>query len=123
VVESSFCRICTNHCPIKVTIEDGVVARVQGDRANPIYRGYSCVKGRSQSEYLRHDDRLLHLLKRASDGTLRPIPIGDAISEIAAELTVLIERYGPRSVAAYSGTMACATFLLRIPSMRRCSTR
>jgi anaerobic selenocysteine-containing dehydrogenase len=109
-VESSICRICTNHCAIKVTIEDGVAVRVQGDRANPIYRGYSCVKGRSQFEYLRHDGRLLHSLKRADDGTLRPIPIGDAIGEIAAELTVLIERYGARSVAAYSGTMACATF-------------
>src|SRR5580698_2704608 len=66
-VESSICRICTNHCAIKVTIEDGVVVRVQGDRANPIYRGYSCVKGRSQFEYLRHDGRLLHSLKRADD--------------------------------------------------------
>ena len=110
VVESSICRICTNHCAIKVTIEDGVAVRVQGDRANPIYRGYSCVKGRSQFEYLRHGDRLLHSLKRADNGTLRPIPIDDAISEIATELTALIERYGPRSVAAYSGTMACATF-------------
>ena len=51
-IESSICRICTNHCAIKVTVEDGVVVRVQGDRANPIYRGYSCVKGRSQFEYL-----------------------------------------------------------------------
>ena len=43
VVENSFCRICTNYCAIKVTIEDGAAVRVQGDRANPIYRGYTCV--------------------------------------------------------------------------------
>jgi anaerobic selenocysteine-containing dehydrogenase len=110
VIENSFCRICTNYCAIKVTIEDGAAVRVQGDRANPIYRGYTCVKGRSQSGYLHQGDRLLHSLKRADDGTLCPIPISDAMDEIAAELTVLIERHGPRSVAAYSGTMACATF-------------
>ena len=90
-VESSICRICTNHCAIKVTIEDGVAVRVQGDRANPVYRGYSCVKGRSQSEYLRHDGRLLHSLKRADDGTffyvmehLHGLSLGD-----------LIDRHGP----------------------------
>jgi anaerobic selenocysteine-containing dehydrogenase len=109
-VESSFCRVCINHCAIKVTVEDRIAVRVQGDRDNPVYRGYTCVKGRSQPAYLRHGNRLLHSLSRTADGSLRPIPVADAMDEIVAELTRLIDRYGPRSVAAYAGTMACATF-------------
>jgi len=55
------------------------------------------------------ENRIRFAVQIANDAGF-PINLGDAIGEIVAELTVLIDRYGPRSVAAYSGTMACATF-------------
>ena len=45
-VLSSICRLCTAHCPILVTVRDGVVAEVHGDRDVPVFEGYTCPKGR-----------------------------------------------------------------------------
>ena len=67
-VVDSFCRICNNHCSIKVTVTDGAATRVSGNRENPVYGGYTCVKGRSQTQYLTSPERLLHSLKRDAGG-------------------------------------------------------
>jgi len=46
-VKPSICRICTSLCPLEVTVEDdGTIGKVTGNRASPIFNGYSCVKGR-----------------------------------------------------------------------------
>ena len=109
-VVDSFCRICNNHCSIKVTVSDGVATRVSGNRENPVYGGYTCVKGRSQAQYLNSPERLLHSLKRDAAGNFSPVPVSQAMDEIAERLAGIIAEHGPRSVAAYAGTMALATF-------------
>jgi anaerobic selenocysteine-containing dehydrogenase len=109
-VVDSFCRICNNHCSIKVTVSDGVATRVSGNRENPVYGGYTCVKGRSQTQYLNSPERLLHSLKRDAAGNFSPVPVSQAMDEIAERLAGIIAEHGPRSVAAYAGTMALATF-------------
>jgi anaerobic selenocysteine-containing dehydrogenase len=96
--------VCPNSCAIVVEVDEGRVVRVSGDRANETYAGYTCVKGRAQPEYLRHPDRLLRSRKRNEDGALVEIAVDDAMNEIAERLLVLLDRHGPRSVAAYFGT-------------------
>ena len=73
-VVHSFCRICNNHCAIKVQVEDGAAIRVTGDADNPLFGGYTCIKGRAQAQFLRGEERLRHSLKRGPDGRFRPIP-------------------------------------------------
>jgi anaerobic selenocysteine-containing dehydrogenase len=102
----SFCRCCINRCALIVELEDGRVQRVRGDRDDPMFRGYTCVKGRAQGDLLRHPDRLLHSLKRGADGRLSPIPVDAAIGEIAERIVEIRDRFGPRAVAGYWGTMA-----------------
>jgi anaerobic selenocysteine-containing dehydrogenase len=111
----SFCRICNNHCAIKVEVRDGVATRVTGDRDNPLYRGYTCVKGRSQAQFLRGEERLTHSLKRGQDGDFRPIPVEQAMDEIAARLAKILEAHGPRAIASYAGIMAAGSFPTSIP--------
>jgi anaerobic selenocysteine-containing dehydrogenase len=111
----SFCRICNNNCSIKVTVEGGRATKVAGNRENPVYRGYTCVKGRSQVEYLRSEARLLHSLKADGRGGFKAIPVSDAMDEIAESLTKVIGQYGPRAVAAYAGTMALAYMPTAMP--------
>jgi anaerobic selenocysteine-containing dehydrogenase len=106
----SFCRICNNHCSIKVAVEDGVATKVTGDRDNPLYSGYTCIKGRSQTHYLNSPERLLHSMKRDSEGNFTPLPVSAAMDEIAEKLTDIIAQHGPRSVAGYAGTMSLASF-------------
>jgi anaerobic selenocysteine-containing dehydrogenase len=100
----SICRFCHAHCPILVDIEDGRPLRVQGDRSNPIYHGYTCPKGRSLPEQHTHPERLLHSRKRRRDGSHEPIPSERAIDEIATRVQRILDEHGPRSVAIYTGT-------------------
>ena len=100
----SYCRFCFNSCAMLVDLEDREPVAVRGDKSNPIYQGYFCIKGQQLLEARNHPKRLLHSQKRQPDGSYRPIPIGDALDEISERLAVLRDRYGPRSIALYSGT-------------------
>ncbi|HEX3930511.1 MAG TPA: molybdopterin-dependent oxidoreductase [Nocardioides sp.] len=112
----SFCRVCNNHCAIKVELDDsGSPLRVRGNSENPVFGGYTCVKGRSQIEFLRGPERLRHSLKRGPDGEYRPIPVEVALDEIAQRLSALLAEHDPRSIASYAGIMAAGTFPTAIP--------
>lgn len=102
----SFCRACINRCALVVEVEERRVVKVRGDRDDPMFGGYTCVKGRSQADYLGHADRLLHSVKRSPAGTLEPIPVQDAVAEIAERLLAIRDESGPRAIAGYWGTMA-----------------
>ncbi len=103
-VHDSFCRFCHASCAIKVTVEDGKPVSVIGAKDNPVYHGYTCAKGRALPEQHLHPERLLHTLKRGSDGKHRPIPVEQAMDEIAGRVSELVDAFGPRSVALYTGT-------------------
>ena len=103
----SVCRFCHAGCAILVDIErrDGQdrLVRVRGDRDNPVYRGFTCEKGRQLPEQHHHPDRLLRSMRKRPDGTHEPIAGAEAISEIAARLGAIIAAHGPRSVAYLHG--------------------
>lgn len=105
-VHPTICRVCAAHCGILVEVEGGRVVDVSGDRDNPLYRGYICPKGRALPEMHNHAGRLLHSMKRADGGSHAPVPHEQALDEIAERLRVLLDRYGPRSIALYAGTYA-----------------
>ena len=104
----SYCRFCFNACAMLVDFEGGEPVAVRGDRANPIYQGYFCVKGQQLLEARRHPERLLHSQKRAADGTFEPIASARAFDEIAEHLARIRETHGPRAIALYSGTFSTA---------------
>jgi anaerobic selenocysteine-containing dehydrogenase len=104
-VTPAVCRVCMTACPILVEVEDGRAVRVAGDRDNAVFGGYTCVKGRAQHTFLNDPARVRHSLKRGDDGVLRPIPVEQAMDEIAARLRTIIDRDGPRSLAHYFGTI------------------
>lgn len=86
------------------TVTDAKLTRVTGDPDNPMFKGYTCPKGRALPEIHNNPARLLHSQKRQPDGTYAPIESQRAMDEIAARLQDLIDRHGPRSVAMYLGT-------------------
>ncbi len=103
-VKPSFCRVCQNFCPVDVHIVDGAVRRITGASDNDIYRGYTCIKGRSHPGLYSHPERVLRSLKRLPDGRLVEIPTLDAVDEIATILGIVVERHGPRAFALFMGT-------------------
>lgn len=101
---TSICRFCMNLCPVEVETENGAVLSISGDRTNPLYRGYTCIKGRTQGARYDHPDRLLRSLKRSPSGDFTPIPTDEAIGEIADRLSRIADEFGPRAVALFGGT-------------------
>jgi len=102
----SFCRMCHAYCAIEVDVEDNKVVAVRGDADDPIFGGYTCIKGRSLPDAHNHPDRLRACYKRMPDGSFAVISSEQALDEIAAKLKEIIARDGPRAVATYNGTYA-----------------
>ncbi len=100
-VKSSICRSCNAFCPVDVTLDEGRIVKIAGNRRAPIYHGYSCPKGRAQSALHHHPDRLLTSLKRQPDGSFEPISSERLVNEIADKIGALLESHGASSIAAY----------------------
>ncbi len=104
ITRPQICRVCHHGCAVLVDIEDGRPVRVRGDAENPVYQGYLCPKGRAMPQMHNDPARVLHALRRRTSGTFERITLDDAISEIAARLSDLVDAHGPRSVVAYAAT-------------------
>lgn len=104
VVRPSVCRVCVNSCGVLVETQGSRVLRVIGDRENPLYRGYSCEKGRAHAGLYDHPQRILKPLKRMPNGDLAEIPLSVALDEISERIRSLVATHGPRSLSIYWGT-------------------
>ncbi|MGD2127765.1 MAG: molybdopterin-dependent oxidoreductase [Lysobacterales bacterium] len=102
----AICRFCHAMCAVKLTMEDGRITGIIGDRDNPVYHGYSCVKGRNFHEFHYSSERVTQPVRRTADGSFAPVSLDRALEEIGDRLAAIIEEYGPRSVAMYSGTFS-----------------
>ena len=100
----TFCRFCHAYCAIEVDVEDGVPIEVRGDTSDPVYGGYTCIKGRQLPEQFTTPGRVRECLKRQPNGDFAPIGADQAMDEITAKVQALIEQYGPRSIATYVGS-------------------
>ena len=101
--KKSFCRFCHAYCAIEVDIEDNRAVAVRGDASDPIYGGYTCIKGRHLHDQHNHSDRIRSTQRRRPDGSFEAIGSEQALDEIAAKLTAIIEERGPRAVALWGG--------------------
>ncbi len=104
------CRVCHAQCALLVDFEDGKPIAVHGDKDNPAYHGYSCIKGRQIATLPYLPSRLTHSLKRQEDGTYAPIASDQAAIEIADKIKAIVDQHGPRSVALYIGTFGYNNF-------------
>ncbi len=100
----SYCRFCHAYCAIEVEVEDGRVRKVRGDRSDPVYGGYTCIKGRQLPEVANHPERLRASLRRKPGGGFEEISSVRALDEIAAKLREIKNAHGPRAIASYCGT-------------------
>jgi anaerobic selenocysteine-containing dehydrogenase len=71
---------------------------------DPLFEGYTCIKGRQIPDQMSDPKRLRAPLRRRPDGTFEQVDSAEALDEIAAELRRIIDTYGPRAVASYTGT-------------------
>jgi len=106
-VVKTFCgRLCDGNCGILVTLEDGVVKKVEGDPSCPLGEGHICPKGRALPELLYHPDRLKYALKRVGqrgEGRWQRISVEEALSIISKKLTDYSGNFGSESILLYTG--------------------
>lgn len=102
----SFCRVCHAACPIDVDVDviHNRVVAVRGVADDPLFEGYTCIKGRQLPDQFADPGRLRSLLRRAPDGRLEAVDPNDAFDEMASRLRSIIDRHGSRAVASYTGT-------------------
>ena len=98
------CRACHAHCGLIVDFEDDRPIATHGDKDNPAFSGYSCIKGRRLAHHHSLPSRLLSSKKRAPDGQHQNVHWRDASAEMAEKLQHIIREHGPDSVALYIGT-------------------
>jgi anaerobic selenocysteine-containing dehydrogenase len=99
----TFCRFCHAYCAIEVDVEDGVPVAVRGDTSDPVYSGYTCIKGRQLPDQFTNPGRVRKPLKRMPDGSYQEIDLQVALDEIGAKVKTLLDD-NPRGVATYIGS-------------------
>ena len=111
---TTFCRFCHAACPLEVDVQvDAAVpsrketaVAVRGILNDPLFEGYTCIKGRQLPDQHHAPDRLRSALGRANDGSMQPIPSSAALDDIAHRIRSIIDQHGPRAIASYTGTGA-----------------
>jgi anaerobic selenocysteine-containing dehydrogenase len=98
------CALCYHSCGMEVTVEDGKVVKVEGQKSHPLNKGYLCPKGQVAVEHLYHPDRLKYPFKKVG-GEWKRITWDQALSEIAAKLLELKDKYGPSALAFFCGSI------------------
>ena len=58
------CNLCEAICGLELTIEDGAVTSVRGDRDDPLSRGHICPKGVAIADVYADPDRLRRPVRR-----------------------------------------------------------
>jgi len=100
----SFCRLCMGHCGVRVTLDERQrLVSVRGDHDDPQTLGYACFKGMAAPEAHNSPERILHPLKRMPDGSFAPVPLAQALDEIAAKIGTVLATHGPEALAGYKG--------------------
>jgi anaerobic selenocysteine-containing dehydrogenase len=110
---------CPDTCAMRVTVQDGVAIRVQGDPAHPPTHGALCTKVSRYTERTYHPERVLHPMKRVGakgSGQFVQVSWDEALADIAQHLRAIAAR-DPQAILPYSyaGTMG----LLQGESMDR----
>ncbi|HYB40277.1 MAG TPA: molybdopterin-dependent oxidoreductase, partial [Candidatus Methylomirabilis sp.] len=101
------CILCECNCGILVRLggEDGRrLEQIRGDKAHPASKGYTCQKALRLDHYQNgRGERVLHPLRRRSDGSFEEIDWDTAIAEVAARLGAVRDRFGGESILYYGG--------------------
>ena len=65
---TTFCRVCHASCPMEVDVVDNRVVAVRGVMDDPLFEGYTCIKGRQLADQYHDPNRLRGPLRRPADG-------------------------------------------------------
>ncbi len=100
---ATVCSFCGVGCGLSVTVEDGVISKVKGDKASPSSKGEACIKGLQGWRYMYSDRRLTQPLIR-KDGELVPSSWEEALDLVSSRLSEIKDESGPDSFGVFSSS-------------------
>ena len=96
------CSYCGVGCGIVLTVRDGRVASVAGDKEHPANFGRLCTKGATSHEMLAAPGRLGTALVRADrESPAEPTDVDRAITLAAGRLRAILDEHGPDALSFY----------------------
>jgi len=106
---------CPSQCGLAVTVDDGRIVAVAGDRDHPFTQGVICGKVHDYAERVYAPTRVLTPLRRIGakgEGRFAPIDWDDAIEEIAGQWRRIIDEWGAEALLpfSYAGTLGLVQF-------------
>lgn len=57
-IRTTTCHKRTGFCPLVITVKNGRVTAIDGDREAPLYKGFTCPKGRALGREVESIKRL-----------------------------------------------------------------
>jgi anaerobic selenocysteine-containing dehydrogenase len=101
------CPLCEASCGLELTVRNGAVHRIRGDRQNTFSNGFICPKGSALQKLHEDPDRLRQPLVRRGDDPASAewevVTWEEAFAEVERGLMPVLEEHGRDSVAVYLG--------------------
>ncbi|HEX3758605.1 MAG TPA: molybdopterin-dependent oxidoreductase [Kofleriaceae bacterium] len=105
-IRSSACPLdCPDLCGLTVTVDQGRVVEVNGDRRGPVTDGFVCGKVRKIADHMYGEDRLTTPLVRTGpkgSGRWQPVSWDGALDRIAARIGEIRARAGGEAILPYN---------------------
>ena len=100
---TTICGFCGVGCGLSITVEDGVISKVTGDKSNPSSKGEACIKGREGWRHLYSDGRLTRPLVR-KNGELVPASWDEALDLVASKMSEIKDEHGGDAFGVFSSS-------------------
>ena len=98
----STCNYCSLACNMDFYVEDNQIVKVVPNKAYPVNKGFSCIKGLSLGKQNQtYKPGPLPRVRR-EDGSFEALGWDEGFALAARRLKAIHERYGPESIAALS---------------------
>jgi thiosulfate reductase / polysulfide reductase chain A len=98
----SICGMCTVRCPIKVDVENGQIAFIQGNPHVPAMKGAVCPRGAAGTALIQDHERPQTPMIREGargEGKWRKVSWDEAFDYVGQRLNEIKEKHGARAIA------------------------
>lgn len=96
------CNLCEAICGLEITVTDGTIQSIKGDKNDPLSRGHICPKAVALKDIQEDPDRLRSPMRRTANGWV-PMEWDEAFDLVASRLAAVHEQYGADGIAVYQG--------------------
>ena len=107
---TTYCRICEPLCGLIASVEDGRLVSLRPDPDHPLSRGQACPKGIAFTDVQNDPDRVLHPLRRTSDGGFEQVTWDEALTEISDRLGRIHREHGGDAIGHYLGNPSAFSY-------------